>query len=87
VLSRRLQDGVVFVGECFNRIFKPGELHCPNCDGALSEETAAAGEAQLVCTTRGKGCVNPIKSFESSRAMYQWRDSTWEVLARTCKEQ
>ena len=87
MLSRRLQDGVVFVGECFNRIFKPGELHCPNCDGALSEETAAAGEAQLVCTTRGKGCVNPIKSFESSRAMYQWRDSTWEVLARTCKEQ
>lgn len=77
----------MFAGECFDRIFKPDELRCPTCDGALSEEIAAAGEAHLVCTTKGKGCVNPIKSFESSRAMYQWRDSTWEVLARMCRQE
>jgi len=87
VLSKRLQDGVIFAGECFDRIFKPGELRCPNCEGALREEIAAAGEAQLNCTTKGKGCVNPMKSFASSRAMYEWRDSIWEVLARICKQQ
>ena len=87
MLSRRIQDGVTFVGECVNHFFTPMELHCPHCDGVLSEEIAAEGKASLFCSTKGKGCVSPVKSFESSQEMYRWRDSIWEVIARTCKEQ
>ena len=86
MLSRKIQDGVIFVGECVNHFFTPRELRCPCCDGVLREEIAAAGEASLICGAQGKGCASPVKSLESSREMYRWRDSIWEVIARTCKQ-
>lgn len=87
MLSKTIHDGVVFIGECFNRLFTPGELRCPHCNGVLREEIAKAGDAYLVCTSEEKGCGNPIKSFVSSHHLYQWRDTTWELIARTCKQQ
>jgi len=86
VLSKIIQDGVVFAGQCFNRLFTRGQMHCPTCDGVLKEETEGGGQAYLVCDSKGKGCANPIKSFSSANELYQWRDSTWEVVARICKE-
>ena len=86
MLRQSLHDGVTFVGECFNRLFTPRELRCHNCQGVLREEITTAGNANLVCSTKGKGCPSPVKSFETSHAMYQWRDTTWEVIARVCRE-
>jgi uncharacterized protein with PIN domain len=87
MLSKTIQDGVIFIGECFNSLFTPGELRCPNCNGVLQEEIANEGEAYLRCSSKGKGCANPVKRFTSAREMYEWRDSTWEVIARICKQQ
>jgi hypothetical protein len=87
VLSRKLQDGVVFVSECVNHIFKPRELLCPICNGALREEIAAGGRASLFCSAPGPSCVSPVKTFESEREMYRWRDSIWEVIGRACRGQ
>jgi hypothetical protein len=86
VLSRKIQDGVVFVSQCVNHIFKPRELLCPICNGVLREEVATGGRTSLFCSTSGPTCVSPVKTFESEREMYQWRDSIWEVIARTCRE-
>ena len=85
VLSRKVQDGVIFVSECVNHFFTPKDIRCPHCDGVLQEKIATEGEASLFCSTTGKRC-GPVKSFESAQEMYRWRDSIWEVLARTCKQ-
>jgi hypothetical protein len=69
-----------------NHFFRPMELRCPHCDGVLREEIAAEGKAALFCSAQGQGCANPVKSFESSQEMYRWRDTIWEVIARTCKQ-
>jgi hypothetical protein len=87
VLSRKIQDGVIFVSQCVNKIFTRGDLRCPQCGGPLVEETKAAGPAALVCSGRGPTCANPVKSFESTREMYEWRDTIWEDIARTCRGQ
>jgi hypothetical protein len=86
VLSRKIQDGVTFVGECVNHFFTPKGLHCPCCGGALREEVAPAGQAYLFCNKPVQGCASPVKSFESAQEMYRWRDTIWEVIARTCKQ-
>jgi hypothetical protein len=86
VLSRKIQDGVSFVGECVNHLFTPKGMHCPCCDSALREEVAPAGHAYLFCNKQVHGCASPVKSFESAQEMYRWRDSIWEVIARTCKQ-
>ncbi|HEY0704111.1 MAG TPA: hypothetical protein VGD60_15180 [Candidatus Acidoferrales bacterium] len=85
MLSRRIQDGVTFVSQCVNHIFRRGALHCPHCDGVLKEQVAQTGPAYLVCPAKGKGCPDPVKSFESSIEMYEWRDSTWQIIERACK--
>ena len=85
MLSKKIQDGVVFVSECVNHIFKPRELLCPICNGILREEVAPGGRTSLLCSNPGPSCVSPVKTFESEREMYQWRDNIWEVIARTCR--
>jgi hypothetical protein len=87
VLSRKFQDGVIFVSECVNKIFTRGDLRCPQCGGTLVEETKPAGQAVLVCSDQGPTCLNPVKTFESTREMYEWRDTIWETIARTCRGQ
>ena len=85
MVTRTLYDGALFVGECLDGKFKPGEIRCSNCNGVLEEEIARAGEAYLVCNSMPKVCANPVKVFEGAAEMRRWRDRSWEVIARICK--
>ena len=84
-LNRTLHEGALFVGDCTDGKFTPGELLCSNCNGLLEEEIAKAGEAYLVCNSTIKVCANPVKVFIGATEMHRWRDRSWEVIARICK--
>jgi len=77
----------LFVGDCTNGQFTPGEIRCPNCEGLLEEEIATAGEAYLVCNSMRKVRANPVKNFIDAAEMHRWRDTSWEVIAGICKSQ
>ena len=85
MVTRTLHEGALFVGECLDGKFTPGEIRCSNCNGLLEEEIAKAGEAYLVCNSMPKICANPVKDFMGAAEMHRWRDRSWEVIARICK--
>jgi hypothetical protein len=51
MVTRTQHNGALFVGDCTNGQFTPGEIRCPNCDGLLEAEIAKAGDAYLVCNS------------------------------------
>ena len=51
MVTRTLHEGALFVGECSDGKFTPGEVRCSNCNEVLEEEIAKAGEAYLVCNS------------------------------------
>ena len=87
MVTRTQRDGALFIGECSDGKFTPGEIRCLNCDGLLEEEIAKAGDAYLVCNSLRKVCANPVKVFIGAHEMHRWRDRSWEVIAGICKSQ
>jgi hypothetical protein len=85
MVTRTQHDGALFVGNCPDGQFTPGEIRCPNCDGPLEEELAIAGEAYLVGNSMRKVCVNPVKAFIGVIEMHRWRARGWELIAGICK--
>ena len=63
MVTRTQHNGALFVGDCTDGQFTPGEIRCPNCDGILEAEIAKAGQAYLVCNSLLKICANPVKTF------------------------
>ena len=87
MVTRTLHEGALFVGECVDGKFTPGEVRCSNCDEVVEEEIAKAGEAYLVCNSIPNICANPVKALVGAAEMQRWRDRSWEVIARICKSQ
>ena len=87
MVTRTQHNGALFVGDCTNGQFTPGEIRCPNCDGVLEEEIAKAGQVYLVCNSLLKVCANPVKVFMGATEMHRWRNRSWEVIAGICKSQ
>ena len=87
MVTRTQHDGALFVGDCTDGHFTPGEIRCPNCEGLLEEEISKAGDAYLVCNSMRKVCANPVKVFIGAADMHRWRDRSWEVIAGICESQ
>ena len=87
MVTRTQHNGALFVGDCTNDQFMPGEIRCPNCDGVLAEEIAKAGQVYLVCNSLLKVCANPVKAFMGATEMHRWRNRSWGVIAGICKSQ
>jgi hypothetical protein len=85
MVIRTLHDGALFMGQCSDGKFTPGEIRCSHCNGVLEEEIAKAGEAYLVCNSIPNICANPVKVFMGAAEMHRWRDRSWEVISRICK--
>jgi hypothetical protein len=42
---------------------------CPNCGNSVEQRAIPGQDAMLICLSRNKGCVNPVKAFRAETEM------------------